>query len=82
MIILALSVPKTSESYDEVAAGHKTRRYVGSLDLRIRKDMPLHTMQWNLTKRYIDSIIRLPGALGREPVEDGIRHLRDCGLPL
>jgi hypothetical protein len=24
MIILVLSVPKTSESYDEVAAGHKT----------------------------------------------------------
>jgi hypothetical protein len=29
MIILVLSVPKTSESYDEVAAGHKTRHYVG-----------------------------------------------------
>jgi hypothetical protein len=34
MIILVLSVPKTSESYDEVAAGHKTRRYVGSLGFR------------------------------------------------
>jgi hypothetical protein len=41
MIILVLSVPKTSESYDEVAAGHKTRRYVGELGFRTRKKVPL-----------------------------------------
>jgi hypothetical protein len=41
MIILVLSIPKTSESYDEVAAGHKTRRYVGALGFRTRKKMPL-----------------------------------------
>jgi hypothetical protein len=45
MIILVLSVPKTRESYDEVAAGHKTRRYVCSLGFRMRKGMPLHTAQ-------------------------------------
>jgi hypothetical protein len=42
MIILVLSVPKTSESYDEVAAGHKIRRYVGALGFRTGKMMPLH----------------------------------------
>jgi hypothetical protein len=39
IIILVLSVPKTSESYDEVAAGHKTRRYVCSLGFRTSKEM-------------------------------------------
>jgi hypothetical protein len=42
MITFPLSVPKTSLSYDEVAAGHKTRRYVCSLGFRTGKMMPFH----------------------------------------
>jgi hypothetical protein len=59
----------------EVTARTGPRGYVGSLGLRIRKDMPLHTAQWGLTKHGVGAHLRLLPALAslvQRSHEDGI----------
>jgi hypothetical protein len=46
-------VPKTRESYDEVAVGHKTRRYVGELDPHMGNEMNLRMASFYYLLRYL-----------------------------